>query len=55
MSEIEIEEEKYHVDRVNQLNRTFTVIFTEAMQSLKPLTDIEELRLAKKHNSQVRL
>jgi len=32
------------VDRVNQLNRSFTVIFTEAMQSIKPLKDIEKLR-----------
>jgi len=32
------------IDRVNQLNRSFTVIFTEAMQSIKPLKDIEKLR-----------
>lgn len=32
------------VGRVNQLNRSFTVIFTEAMQSLKPLKDIEKIR-----------
>jgi len=41
------------VDRVNQLNRAFTVIFTEAMQSLKPLTDIEKLRKAKRADSGV--
>ena len=50
MSNEEFEEEfkedydVYRIDRVNQLNRAFTVIFTEAMQSLKPLKDIEKLR-----------
>jgi len=42
--EIEEDYEVYRIDRVNQLNRAFTVIFTEAMQSLKPLKDIEKLR-----------
>ena len=32
------------VDRVNQLNRAFTVIFTEAMQSLKPLKEIQKIQ-----------
>ena len=31
-------------DRVNQLDRSFMVIFTEAMQSLKPLKDVEKIR-----------
>ena len=31
------------VDRVNRLNRAFTVIFTEAMQSLKPLKEIQKI------------
>ncbi len=32
------------VSRVNQLNRSFTVIFTEAMQSLKPLKEIQKIQ-----------
>lgn len=32
------------VDRVNQLNRAFTVIFTEAIQSLKPLKEIQKIQ-----------
>ena len=32
------------VSQVNQLNRAFTVVFTNAMQSIKPKTDIEKLR-----------
>ncbi len=35
------------VDRVNQLNRSFTVIFTEAMQSLKPLKDTQKIQTNK--------
>jgi hypothetical protein len=32
------------VDRVNQLNRSFTVIFTDAMKSLKPLKDTQKIQ-----------
>jgi len=36
-----------NVDRVNQLNRAFTVIFTEAMQSIKPVKEIEKIKTGK--------
>lgn len=35
------------VDRVNSLNRAFTVVFTEAMQSLKPQKDIQKIKIYK--------
>lgn len=38
------------VDRVNQLNRSFTVIFTEAMQSIKPLKQIQKIQINKPAN-----
>ena len=36
-----------NVDRVNQLNRAFTVIFTEAMQSIKPVKEIDKIKTGK--------
>ena len=33
-----------NVDRVNRLNRAFLVIFTDAMQSLKPLKETQKIQ-----------
>ena len=32
------------VDRVNRLNRAFLVIFTDAMQSIKPLKETQKIQ-----------
>lgn len=34
-------------DRINRLNRAFAVVFTDAMQSLKPLKDYQKIRTYK--------